>query len=151
MANMGRKFEIRSHQYLESIGYTVHTVQPPPAVQRTMNGKTIWMSTGKQDLFSMFDHVAIKRQYRIMKENKLETMMQDIAKEYATDDLYQPKIVFIQTKSRKQYGKELEKYDNFPHMYCFVFYWEKGDNRRYPKEPAIQHIGLYRKGDHNAK
>lgn len=113
MANQGTKLEKRTHDYLTKQGYLVHTVKPPPAVYREVNGKKVWLATSNQDLFGMFDHIAINN-------NGI--------------------VIFVQTKSSKQYGKQLDIYKDFPSPYKYIYVWKKGENGRYNTEPIIQEL-----------
>lgn len=47
-------------------------------------------------------------------------------------------VIFVQTKSRKQYGKDLIKYQEFPAKYKYIFCWIKNKSNRY--ELTIQEI-----------
>lgn len=105
--------EKRTHKYLEELGYIVHTVSRP-----TRFGIS-------QDLFNLFDHIAVAK-------FDVATML----------DCYTNRgdCIFVQTKSRKQYGKWFEKYKDFPHPNQYVFVWDKQSNGRY--QLIVQNINL---------
>lgn len=126
----------------------VHTVSEAHAVQRTIGDKTFFMKGNNQDLFGLWDHVAVRnKDYRF-------TMNKAFGPE-PTDELQKviylntpkwaninpidvfPNCIFVQTKSRLQSANEKKEYDRFPYKWKFLFVWRKGKNGRYG-EPYIE-------------
>jgi hypothetical protein len=71
---------------------------------------------GSHDLFGLWDHVAVATKDLIF-----------FGETYPTGS-----VLWIQTKSRKQYGKDLLKYEDFPSKNKFIFVWEKVNTRYKP-------------------
>lgn len=135
----GRDLEKRTHHWLVNNGYMVHTVQAQSRSFRYDEklGKSvpIFRKGQNNDLFNMFDHVAVKLSMG-KPIDKFQYIL-DLIGANCND------VIFVQTKSRRQYGKQLEMYDKFPHPYSFVFSWIKQSNGRYG-QPYIQVIGPLR-------
>jgi len=146
-AKQGKDNEKRTHKYLEEHGWLVHTVKAPPAVMRIVDGKTIWSATSAQDIFGLFDHVAVRRAGGYIEcepcgipKGEFDKLIWDDT--FGPDGMIKmnnmPSVVFIQTKSKKQYGKEMDIYANFPYKYKYIFVWTKNKSNRY--ELTIQKI-----------
>jgi hypothetical protein len=121
-------------------------VHSPPAIQRTIGDKTFFMASSNQDLFGLWDHIAVLKprdkwaQLMGEEENVLTMMILEDVPTFGALTLEEkaiqkcdnyPYVIFIQTKSSKQYGKQLDKYKDFPYKYCYIFVWEKNKSNRY--------------------
>ncbi len=95
--------EKRTHKYLEELGFVVHTVTKPSRIGLN------------HDLFGLWDHVAVARYDTSIEEDKIK----------------HKQAIFVQTKSRKQYGKDIAKYIGFPSDNMYIFVWEKNKSNRY--------------------
>lgn len=113
MKNKGKVLERKSVEYLEKLGFKVETVKRISRIYTTQ----------AKDFFNLFDHIAVASK--------------DVATEFGRFNAGD--VVFIQTKSRKQYGKELEKYKDFPNPNKFIFIWEKPKHRY---QLTIQYLGV---------
>lgn len=149
---IGKANEKRTEKWLESHGWMVHTVSEAHAVQRTIGDKTFYMKGNNQDLFGLWDHVAVRKPCQWIKlddaglpDGQLESIIWMSIPLYSGESLpskmeRMPNCIFVQTKSSKQYGKQLEMYKEFPYRWKFLFVWEKQSNGRYG-EPFIQLLG----------
>jgi len=101
--------EKRTEVYFVKQQCLVHTVAKPS--RKFMN----------HDLFGLWDHIIVTT----------VPIMLD------TQVILENETIYIQTKSRKQYGKDMIKYQEFPAKYKYIFAWIKNIKGRY--ELTIQH------------
>lgn len=140
---IGKANEKRSIKYLEENGWLVYTVASLPARQiTTADGRMVWMKSSSEDIFGLWDHIAVRKPSGIMQidiggvpTGELDKM---IWEDIPWDDswginklTFFPNVIFIQTKSQRQYGKLVEMYHDFPYKYCYIFAWEKNKSNRY--------------------
>ena len=95
--------EKKTHKYLEQLGFQVHTVTKPS--RAGLN----------HDLFGLWDHIAIAMYDSSIEDNKIKCNG----------------VIFVQTKSRKQYGKDIAKYIGFPSDNMYIFVWKKNKSNKY--------------------
>lgn len=98
----GKSNENRTHKLLESFGFKVSSVKRPSHANQ------------ENDLFGLFDHVAVYTKHRPFCLDEERQLFINFG-----DSLY------IQTKSRKQYGKDLEKYKEIPAPFKVIIWWEE--------------------------
>ena len=91
----GYMLQKKTEQYLQAEGYRVHTVARPSCI-RTVTGA---FRRSQHDLFKLWDHIAVHEETG--------------------------EVMFVQTKSRKLYGKDLEPFINFPAKNKRIFSWIK--------------------------
>lgn len=101
----GYMLQKKTEQYLQADGYRVHTVARPSCI-RTVTGA---FRRSQHDLFNLWDHIAVHQETG--------------------------EVLFVQTKSRKLYGKDLQPFVDFPAKNKRIFSWVKTDpskkNSRY--------------------
>lgn len=102
--------EKKTQQYLEKLGFIVHTVQKPAISFR--NNAPVIRKYANHDIFGRYDHVAIATE---------NTEIEGIA-------IHEREVIFVQTKSIKQYGKQRDYYLDFIGN-AFIFVWKKEKNR----------------------
>ncbi len=95
--------EKRTEIYFKKIGCLVHTVSKPSRFGQS------------HDMFGLWDHIIVPSADIIV----------------GTDTILLGETIYIQTKSRKQYGKDLIKYYDFPAKWKYLFIWIKNDKGRY--------------------
>ena len=92
-----------TENYFLSKGCLVYTVRKP-----SYRGQ-------QHDIFDLWDHLVY---------NPKDDMLMN-------ETLVPAKTLFlVQTKSRKQYGKDRVKYASFPYFYKFLFVWEERIEKR---------------------
>lgn len=98
----GYNAQRKTAKYLESLGFQVHTVARPSY-------------RNSHDIFGLWDHIAIANQPTTV------------------NGLIVPagQTLYVQTKSRKIYGKDVLPYVEFSALYKLAFVWLKGENGRY--------------------
>lgn len=101
--------EKKTAQYFEKQGCLVHTVSKPSHYGMS------------HDIFNLWDHIVVPLQ---------TIQIEDITIERG-------ETIYIQTKSRKQYGKDLDKYKDFPCKYKYIMIWEKKSGRYESKYQRI--------------
>jgi len=95
--------EKRTHKHLEHLGFMVHSVTKPS--RAGLN----------HDIFGLWDHVAVALYDTNIEEDKVKCKQ----------------TIYVQTKSRKQYGKDCAKYIGFPSDNMYIFVWKKNKSNRY--------------------
>ena len=115
--------EKRTHKYLEELGFVVHTVTKPSRIGLN------------HDLFGLWDHIAVAKEdfYLALIQGKTIVRFKegDYMFGYIVTSFQKGDCMFVQTKSRKQYGKDIAKYIGFPSDNKFIFVWEKNKSNRY--------------------
>ncbi|MBP7434778.1 MAG: hypothetical protein KA799_01340 [Bacteroidales bacterium] len=101
--------EKKTHKYLEELGFVVHTVTKPSRIGLN------------HDLFGLWDHIAVAK----------EDFCLGLVQGNVIISLDKGDCMFVQTKSRKQYGKDIAKYVGFPSDNKFIFVWKKNKSNRY--------------------
>ena len=101
----GYMLQKKTEKQLQSEGFIVHTVARP-SCHKTPTGA---FRRSQHDLFGLWDHIAVNQTTGA--------------------------VLFIQTKSRKLYGKDLVPFQEFPAKNKFIYSWLKSDpfkkNSRY--------------------
>lgn len=98
----GANAQRRTVKHLEALGFKVHTVQRP--THRIAH-----------DFFGLWDHLAIANQPINVGGFAVPA----------------GQTLYVQTKSRKIYGKDILPYMEFPAPYKMAYVWQKGENGRY--------------------
>ena len=122
--------EKKTHEYLTKLGFLVHTVSKPSSTfWKNADNKVTAVRKGQDhDLFGLWDHVGVYAPF----DSKGEEFINPFEDRQIKGD-----VIWVQTKSRKQYGKELEKYKDFPGQ-KLLFVWTKGTNGRWlPPEITV--------------
>ena len=121
--------EKKTHKYLEQLGFMVHTVSKPAHFGMS------------HDIFNLWDHIAVVPK-GIESPIPFAIRLPHVIIEHnmTNHDTWfnvpEGHTIYIQTKSRKQYGKDLDKYRDFPST-KFLFVWTKDKSNKW-NEPYIK-------------
>lgn len=126
--HVGKANEKRTEQYFIKQGALICTAPKSLMRFKTKEGRE-FMKSAQHDFFRLWDHIVVSQKVIVIDGYTILPQS----------------TIYIQTKSQKQYGKQLLPYSNFPALWKFIFVWTKKSNGRYELE--IQDLNIRNRYD----